>query len=205
MQQHPVNTLFLDIGGVLLTNGWGASSRELAAKKFDLDLTELNERHHLCFDTFEMGKLTMEEYLQLVVFYKKRNFSPTEFREFIYEQSQPFPENISFFKSFKARHNLKVFALNNEAREINEYRIARFGLHELFDAFISSCYVKLRKPDKDIFIYACDLAQVLPQQVIMIDDRSIFVETAARTGCNVILFDNLRSVRERLEKFVFTI
>jgi len=57
----PVTTLFTDIGGVLLTNGWDRKGRAAAAKHFRLDLEELNERHHLTYDTYESGKLDLEE------------------------------------------------------------------------------------------------------------------------------------------------
>ncbi|MEO8769867.1 MAG: HAD-IA family hydrolase [Ferruginibacter sp.] len=201
MQDQPITTLFLDIGGVLLTNGWGRSSRALAAKKFNLDLPEVEERHHLCFDTYEMGKLSIEDYLKQVVFYEKRDFTVDDFKEFIFQQSQPLPGSIDFFKEVKAKYKIKVVAVNNEAKEINEYRIRQFKLHELFDAFISSCYVGLRKPDKDIFILACNLAQVNPIQALMIDDRQMFVETAAGIGLNAIRFDDLKTVKEKLEKF----
>ena len=86
-----ITTLFLDIGGVLLTNGWDRNIRIRAAEKFGLDQDEMNERHHLTFDTYEEGKLSLDEYLHRVVFYQDRSFSPEEFKAFMYAQSQPFP------------------------------------------------------------------------------------------------------------------
>lgn len=201
MQKNTITTLFLDIGGVLLTNGWDRSSRILAAKQFNLDEAELNERHHMCFDSHERGKITMEEYLNLVVFYEERNFTKETFKTFIFSQSKELPGHIDFFMSLKAKYNLKVLAVNNEAREINDYRIQEFKLHGLFDAFISSCYVGLRKPDTDIFRLACDLAQIPPQKAIMIDDRKMFVEVAESMGLNAIQFDNIGSANKKLDEF----
>ena len=203
MQAEKITTLFLDIGGVLLTNGWGRESRKLAAEKYQLDLVELNERHHLTFDTYEMGKLTLNEYLQRTVFYEKRNFTPDEFKTFMYSRSQPLPGSIDFFKELKKQHQLKVIAVNNEGSELNEYRIKQFRLNELFDAFASSCYVKFRKPDADIFRLACNMAQVQPQQGLMIDDRMMFVDVASSIGLNYIQFDNLESVKEKVGKVEF--
>src|SRR6478735_7056810 len=102
MQKNSITTLFLDIGGVLLTNGWGRSSRILAAKQFNLDIADLDERHHLCFDSHERGKITMEEYLDLVVFYEERSFTKEAFKNFIFSQSKELPGHIDFFKSLKA-------------------------------------------------------------------------------------------------------
>lgn len=201
MQQTGITTLFLDIGGVLLTNGWDRNSRALAVKEFNLDAAEMEERHHLCFDSFERGKISIDEYLDLVVFYDKRNFSKKDFTDFICTRSKELPGHIGFFKAIKSTYNLKVVAVNNEAREINEYRIKQFMLHSLFDAFISSCYVGLRKPDTDIFRLACDLAGVEPQKAIFIDDRQMFVEVAEKTGLNAIRFNDIEDVNKRLESF----
>ena len=46
------------------------------------------------------------------------------------------------------------------------------------DFFISSCFVHIRKPDEDLYRLALDCAQVLPEQVVYIDDRAMFVEVA---------------------------
>src|ERR1700730_9061697 len=141
--ENKITTLFLDIGGVLLTNGWDSQARHLAATRFELDEEEMNERHHLTFDTYESGKLTLDEYLERIVFYEKRNFSKDEFKAFMFEQSRPIEGSIEYFKELKVQWKLKIIAVNNEARELNEFRIHEFGLGKLFDAFISSCYVHL--------------------------------------------------------------
>lgn len=203
MQIAPVTTLFLDIGGVLLSNGWGRSSRKLAAEHFKLDLAELNERHHLTFDTYEIGKISLDEYLERVVFYEQRDFSAEDFKSFMYRQTVPYHDSIAFFKEIKQRHRLKVVAVNNEGRELNDYRIRQFGLDELFDAYASSCYVKFRKPDLDIFRVACDIARVLPHQAAMVDDRPMFTRVAATLGINCLHFDTLDGIKAELKKLNF--
>lgn len=205
MSEATINTLFLDIGGVLLTNGWDRTARALAAKEFNLDLEELNERHHLCFDSYERGRLSMDEYLKQVVFYERRSFMVETFKDFIYSRSEALTDNIEFFKALKAKYGLKVFAVNNEAKEINEYRIKQFKLHQLFDAFVSSCYVGLRKPDSDIFRFACALAQTTPREALMIDDRKMFVEVASGLGLNAVVFTNVETVQPALKELGLSI
>ncbi|MGK2864524.1 MAG: HAD-IA family hydrolase [Chitinophagaceae bacterium] len=173
-----ITTLFLDIGGVLLTKGWGHESRYLAAEKFNLDIPEMEERHKIVFVTFELGKLTLEEYLDLTVFYKERNFSKDEFRQFMFSQSQPYPEMIELIKQLKKRYGLKVVAVSNEARELNAYRIEEFKLAEFIDFFVSSTYVQLRKPDVDIYKLALDMSQSQPAETICIDDVCVFTNVA---------------------------
>ncbi len=111
-----ITTLFLDVGGVLLTNGWGHQSRALAAKVFDLNPADMEDRHHLTFDTYEVGKLTLEEYLDRTVFYQERPFTRDQFREFMFAQSQPYPEMIALVRHLKSRHALRIAVVNNEAR-----------------------------------------------------------------------------------------
>ncbi len=177
-----ITTLFLDLGGVLLTNGWDRKSRELAAETFQLDRKEMDERHHLTFDTYEAGKLTLEQYLSRVVFYEKRNFTMPEFRDFIFAQSKPFPEMIDLIRTLKAEYKLKIAVVNNEGRELNQYRIENFKLNSFVDFFISSCFIHVRKPDEDIYRIALDIAHVRPEQVAYLDDRLMFVQVAHSLG-----------------------
>src|ERR1700722_13189049 len=181
-----VTALFLDVGGVMLTNGWDRKSREAAAKKFNLDLDELNDRHRMTFDTYESGKLSLDEYLQRSVFYTDRPFTPEQFRAFMFEQSIAYPEMIDLIKALKARYGLKIAVVNNEGRELNEYRIKTFYLNEFVDFFISSCFVHFRKPDADIWKIALDIAQVPREGVVYIDDRMMFVQVAEGLGIRAL-------------------
>jgi putative hydrolase of the HAD superfamily len=194
----PIKALFLDIGGVLLTNGWDRKARALAAGQFGLDLDDLNERHHLTFDTYESGKLTLDEYLDRIVFYQQRPFSRDEFKVFITAQSEPYPEMIGLVRALKREYSLKLVAVNNEGRELNDYRIRQFGLNMFFDAFVSSCYVHFRKPDADIFRLALDVAQVAPGQVVYVDDRMLFVQVAGGLGMHCMHHTDEPSTRRQL-------
>ncbi|MGA3125758.1 MAG: HAD family phosphatase [Candidatus Korobacteraceae bacterium] len=178
----PVTALFLDLGGVLLTNGWDRNARELAAQTFALDRKEMDERHHLTFDTYEAGKLTLEQYLSRVVFYEERNFTRQDFRDFMFAQSRSFPEMIELIRALKEQYKLKIAVVNNEGRELNEHRIQKFSLGSFVDFFISSCFVHVRKPDEEIYRIALDIAQVPPSQVAYLDDRLMFVQVAETLG-----------------------
>jgi putative hydrolase of the HAD superfamily len=196
-----ITCLFLDVGGVLLTNGWGHQSRALAAKTFDLNLEEMEDRHHLTFDTYEVGKLTLEEYLSRTVFYEERPFTRDQFRQFMFAQTQPYPEMIELVRNLKARHELRIATVNNEARELNSHRIRTFKLGEFVDFFISSCFVRFRKPDADIFRLALDVAQVTPDQVVYIDDQPMFVQIAEGLGIRSIRHTDYQSTRAQLASF----
>lgn len=195
----PLKTLFLDIGGVLLTNGWDHNARALAAEKFGLDYNEMNERHHLTFDTYEEGKLSLDEYLNRVVFYQERSFSREEFKDFMYDQSRPFSEMIELMRAIKARYSLRVAAVSNEGRELTMYRVQQFRLGTFIDFFVSSCFVHYRKPDEDIYRIALDIAQVRSEQVVYIDDRAMFVEVARSLGIKGIIHTGYEATRTALE------
>jgi putative hydrolase of the HAD superfamily len=195
----PITTLFLDIGGVLLTDGWDHHARKRAATNFKLEWAEMEDRHHLTFDTYEEGKLTLEEYLGRVVFYQKRPFTRTQFRRFMFAQSKPHPEMIELVARLKVRYGLKIAVVSNEGRELNTYRIRKFKLDGLVDFFVSSCFVHVRKPDADIFRLALDIAQAKPERVVYIEDTAMFVEVAQSLGIHGIHHQGRKTTRSALE------
>ena len=195
-----ITTLFLDVGGVLLTNGWDRKARQRAAEKFNLDLAEMNDRHAITFDTYETGKLSLEDYLTRVVFYDKRAFSRDAFKVFMFEQSQRLPDMIEFVQALKSRHRLRCAVISNEGRELTEHRMRNFRLAEVAEVFVFSCYVHLRKPDVDIFRLALDVAQVEPARVAYLDDRLMFAEVATGLGLHGIHHKDIASTRGALAK-----
>jgi putative hydrolase of the HAD superfamily len=200
-QAMPITCLFVDIGGILLTNGWDHHERRRAAKHFKLNWSEMQNRHELNFEIHEVDKITFREYLDRVVFWQKRPFTRAEFRQFMFAQSKPFTEMIELVRSLKAKYRLKIFVVSNEAREVNAYRIRQFKLDGFVDAFISSCFVHLRKPDTDIFRLALDVAQVPARQIVYIENTPLFVQVAESLGIRSILHKDYKSTCEKLATF----
>ena len=196
-----ITTLFLDVGGVLLTDGWDHHARRRAAKNFKLPWAEMETRHRLTFETHEEGKLTFEEYLNRVVFYEKRTFTRAQFRRFMFAQSKPYPEMIELVAQLKRRYRLKIAVVSNESREVNAYRIRKFKLDGFVDSFISSCFVHIRKPDADIFRLALDIAQAPAQQVVYIENTPMFVQIAEGLGIRSILHTDYKSTCAKLASF----
>jgi putative hydrolase of the HAD superfamily len=194
----PITTLFLDLGGVLLTNGWDRQARHRAAETFGLDYDEMNERHTLTFDSYEQAELTLDEYLHRVIFYRDRAFSRDDFKAFMYNQSQPYPEMIDLVCRLKGRHGLKLAAVTNEGRELTLHRIKTFGLRDFIDFFIASCFIHIRKPGARIYQMALDIAQVSPNQALYIEDRPLFVDVAQGLGIRSLLHTSYESTRTAL-------
>jgi len=197
----PISALFVDIGGVLLNDGWDHHARKRAARRFKLEWAELEERHNLNFNIYETDKLTLQGYLDRVVFYKKRSFTRAQFWRFVCAQSQPHPDMIGLVRKLKTKYGLKIFVLSNEARCLNAFRIHKFKLAGFVDAFISSCFVRLHKPDADIFRLALDIAQIPARQIVYIENTPLFVQIAESFGIRGILHTDFKSTCAKLASF----
>lgn len=194
----PITTLFLDIGGVLLTNGWDTDLRKQTAAHFGLDYEEIYHRHHVTYDTYEEGKMTLDEYLHQIIFYENRSFSAKDVKNYILEQARPYQDTIDLVKRLKAVYGLRVAVVSNEGREVAEDRIHRFHLKEFVDFFVVSAFVHFRKPDLDIYRLALDVAQVKPEQVAYLEDRPLLCEVAGRLGIHSVLNRTAAETREKL-------
>lgn len=196
-----ITCLFLDIGGVLLTDGWDRRARKRAATHFKLARTELEDRHQLTWNTYQLGRFTLDEYLSRAVFFEPRPFTRAQFRRFMFAQSKPYSAMIELVARLKARHKLQIAVLSNEGRELNAYRIRKFKLDGFVDFFISSCFVHLLKPDTDIFRLALDVAQVPARKVLYIENTPMFAQIAEHLGIRSILHTSVESTRARLASF----
>lgn len=199
MKTTGVKVIFLDIGGVLLSNGWGHESRQKAAEIFGLGYSEMDALHHFIFNVYEIGRISLDDYLDTVVFNQPRNFTKEQFKEFIFSQSTELPGMLRWFKKWKQDCGFRVISINNEGKELNEYRIKTFGLHQCFDAFVSSCEVGMRKPDPGIFKLAMGIAQVSSQDCIYFDDRPLLVQAARQLGIQSFHHHDFSTTKKILE------
>ena len=192
-----IRALFWDVGGVLLSNAWDHEERDQAVEKFLLSKTEFEGRHQELVPMFEEGKLSLDEYLDRVIFYQPRTFSREEFKQFMFSLSKPKPQSLELARALSAKYFMGT--INNESRELNEYRIQNFGLAEHFEVFVSSCYVSLRKPDERIYNLALDLTQHTAQECCFIDDRPPNLEGAAKAGFATVLMKDPQQLRRDLQ------
>ncbi len=198
MSPAGIAALFLDLGGVLLTNGWDHHARASAASAFGLDAAEFDERHRQVFDAYEVGKISLATYLDLVVFDRPRPFTRAAFTAFMFAQSRPYPEMLDLIRALKTRHGIKVVAVSNEGRELAEHRIQAFCLADVVDVFVVSGFVHYRKPDPDLFQLALDVAQAPRDRVVYVEDRPVFVEAAERLGIRSLRHVSFEATRAAL-------
>ena|ERR1700730_15792280 len=204
MKNNRIEILFLDIGGVLLSNGWGKASRDRAARQFSFDIDEMEQLHSFHFNLYEMGKLTLDEYLEIVVFNQPRNFAKEDLKAFIFSQSIQLPEMVPWIKEWKKdNREIKIISINNEGKELNDFRIEKFGLIDCFDAFISSCDVGMCKPDRGIYELALAIAHRPARACIYFDDTLVHVETARRMGIQAFQHQNFVETKKILQTLNF--
>jgi putative hydrolase of the HAD superfamily len=194
-----ITTLFFDIGGVCLSNGWDHEQRQLIAKQFNFDYPTFDARHRQVSDTLERGQLSLADYLQWTLFYEARDFTSAELTEAIKNLSTPIEETLELLRSLKGTNRYKLMTINNESRELNEYRIQRFHLTDIFSAFFSSCYLGLMKPQPEHYRRALDISQSSASSCVYIDDRPMNLEVARILGMKTVLFKTTAQLREELQ------
>ena len=195
-----ITTIFFDIGGVLLTDGWGHDSRRAAAEKFGLDWEEYSDRHEKVGHAIETNRMSLKQYLDRTIFYRPREFSREEFRAFIFAQSQLKPESIEIVTQLAGSKKYFLATINNEILELNVYRLEHFGLRRYFPIFFSSCFLGLRKPDEAIYRLVLQVTQQTPDQCIFIDDREVNLECPRELGMSTILFRDVERLRSELQQ-----
>ena len=193
-----VTALFWDVGGVILSNGWDRGARAAAAEKFGLDWEEFQDRHELASPAFETGRITLDTYLQRTVFYRARSFTREEFTNFIFAQSEEYPESRAVLADVDATGKYLQATINNEPLELNERRIHAFNLRREFKAFFSSCYLGVRKPEEGIYKLALEVTQRSPDECLFIDDRELNLECARQMRMRTIHFRDAAQLRRDL-------
>ena len=196
----PFDVILFDVGGVLLTNGWDHRERAAAAAEFHLDPAPFEARHLCAMDAWERGAITLNAYLDAAVFNEPRPFSREDFFAFMLSQSQLLPGGaLGILAELAASKSCMVGALNNEARETNDYRFKQFGLRRYFEVALSSCYVGLRKPEPAIYRRALDILGAPPERILFIDDRPENAAGAAASGMKTIVFQGETALRNELK------
>jgi putative hydrolase of the HAD superfamily len=190
--------VFFDIGGVLGTNGWDREQRQQARQKFGLDEEDFEHRHHQVVSEFETGAMSLEEYLDVTVFYTPRLFSREDFELYMLGVSEPNPYTIEIVKHVASGGRVRLMTMNNESAVLNAYRIERFGLRSYFSAFLSSCWLGVRKPSKVFFERGIAIAQADAERSLLVDDRDQNLAPAAALGMHTVRYTDPESLARAL-------
>jgi putative hydrolase of the HAD superfamily len=196
----PFDVILFDVGGVLLTNGWDRCERSVVLDEFHLDHAEFEARHLKANDAWERDAITARQYLDATVFYELRSFTYGNFLQAMFAVSAPLPNGaLGILQELAASGKYMLGTLNNEARETNEYRLARYEISKCIDVAFSSCYVGLRKPEPAMYRRALDILGRPGDRVLFIDDRQENVAGAEAAGMKGLRFDGADRLRRDLE------
>jgi putative hydrolase of the HAD superfamily len=201
-----ISTILWDIGGVLLTNAWDRQQRDVVLTHFGLDHADFERRHAEVDQAWERDEIGVDEYLRRTVFFQPRRFTQVQFLEAMRAESQLLQDSaIGILRQFSASEQYALATVNNESRAMNEFRLTKFNLLDDFDAFFSSCYLGLRKPDRKIYQVALDVLQRDPERVAFIDDRPENVAAAVSLGIHGIRYQGSAQLTEELAKLGVTV
>ena len=200
-----ITTVFCDVGGVLLTDGWGHVSRQLAAKHFNFDYEEFEKRHKPLAEDFDCGLINSIDYLNQTLFYRPRAFNQSEFMEFMRAQSEPFLDRLEVMAEVAESKKYLMATINNESLELNSYRINNFALYKYFSLFFSSCYMRCSKPKAPIYDNALCITQKTARECVFIDDREANLVVPKQLGmCTILCVDASQVRKELMDLGVFT-
>jgi putative hydrolase of the HAD superfamily len=194
-----ITTLFFDIGGVCLSNGWDHEQRQLIAERFSFEYDAFDARHRQVVDSLERGQLSLDEYLSWTVFYEARSFGIADLVHAIQDISSPMQDTLELVRTIASAGKYRLMTINNESRELNEFRIEHFGLRDLFSAFFTSCYLGIVKPHPDAYRRAMEISQRRPDECLFVDDRPMNVEVARILGMSAIHFKDADQLSVQLE------
>ena len=195
-----IQHVFFDIGGVLGSNGWDREQRARAVERFELHPDDFQCRHEEVVGAWEEGRITLDEYLDIAIFHTTRGFSRREFVDFMFAQSIPDEAVVAFARHLTRDTRFTLMTLNNESDELNRHRIEKFGIAQVFEAFLSSCWLGFRKPTHRFYERALAIAQADPATSLFIDDRQQNIAPARALGMSAILFESAEQLRPQLER-----
>jgi putative hydrolase of the HAD superfamily len=199
-----IKTIFWDIGGVLLTNGWDRGQRTRVLTRLGVDLERYEELHDDANFFWERGLSTAEEFFHRTVFEPnpalKLSFAVL-WPQVCAESKVLHPDALDLLAELRAGGRYQLATLNNESRELDDYRLDAFHLRSLFDYFICSGYVHEMKPLPGIYRAAIDISGHPACTSLFIDDKQENCDAAAALGLHAIRFESPAQLRTALAGF----
>jgi len=178
-----IKFIFLDLGGVLFH--W----RELfqfSAKRYSKTPDEI-EKVFLRYDALSLtGEISIKEFWSSVL-RDLEVVSDDTFFDIILGSFLPIQQMHTFVKELISI--LPVGLLTNIHQGLLEFYLQRHFIPSLnFSPIIQSCYIGLKKPDEKIFLYATKQANLLPHEILFIDDEINNIIAAKKIGWSAIQF-----------------
>ncbi len=199
--EQTIKTIFWDLGGVILTNGWDLHQRTHVLASLGVDLPAYEAVHDRVNYYWERGLINAHDFFEQTVLKTNPQLGLTfeHLWKLVCAESRLLhPECFDILQALKATGNYRLATLNNESKELNEYRLDTFALRDRFDYFICSGYVHEMKPLPDIYRVATDISGHRPQETLLIDDKQENCDAAISLGMQAIRFELPTQLRSAL-------
>jgi putative hydrolase of the HAD superfamily len=197
-----IRTIYWDIGGVLLSNGFGRRQRAGFYTALGLnedDQAEFETRREDANWHWERGLIDADEFFRRTVFFKPRAFTQADVWSAVEQQQMLLDGSaIEILRSLHGRGQMRQATLNNESRELNHFRLNRFSLRKYFQFFICSGYVHEMKPASDIYRIALEVGGDAPGETLFIDDKAENIQAANQAGFIGLQFSSPALLEEQL-------
>jgi HAD superfamily hydrolase (TIGR01509 family) len=199
-----IRTLFWDIGGVILTNGWDSGQRTEVLSRLGVDREAYEEVHERANYYWERGLITAKDFFAQTVLHANPKLDLTFeilWKQVCAQSKVLHPECLDILAELKQQGRYRLATLNNESRELNEYRLDAFKLRSLFDYFICSGYVHEMKPLPGIYRSAIDISGFEARTALFIDDKEENCVAARAVGMQTIRFENPKQLCRSLAEY----
>lgn len=196
-----IRTIFWDIGGVLLTNGWDAHQRAGVLNSLGVDLLAYEAMHDRANFYWERGLITARDFFEQTVLETNPQLGLTfeALWEWVCGESRVLhPGSFEILAALQRSGQYRLATLNNESRELNEYRLDAFELRAYFDYFVCSGYVHEMKPLPGIYRAAIDISGWPAHTALFIDDKQENCDGAEALGMRAIRFVSPEQLQQDL-------
>lgn len=188
MQEH-IDTLILDLGGVLIDVDYAGSVKAFEALGYtDFDHLYTKAKQSDVFDRFETGELSAAGFRDTVRELLGAGLTDAQIdASWNAMLGSIAPERIALIQALKERYQLLLLSNTNsihvpafEAIILQENGINDFK--GLFHGAYYSCDMGMRKPNTDIFQYVVEQHGADPSRTLFIDDSPQHVIGARNAG-----------------------
>lgn len=186
---------------MILTNGWDRTQRSRVLEPLGVDLQAYEIAHERENWFWERGLMSAREFFRRTVFEPNPQLTLSFYdlwQQVCGQSALAYPETFALLQQLRGLPELRLATLNNESRELNEYRLDAFGLRGCFDFFLCSGYLGAMKPDPPIFRTAVEISGRPAGTSLFVDDKEENCTAARHAGMQSIQFTSAAELRTEL-------
>ena len=191
---YPLKNIIFDLGGVIINLNQQLTIdafKILFKEQFELLYQEIEKHNWL--NRFEVGEFSEKEFFSF--FKKHKNVSDIELQNAWNAMLLDIPnDRLELIKKYSKKYNIYLLSNTNSIHysHIGKYIFEKFNglnFNTLFKHVYLSHELGFRKPNKSIFEYVLDNANIKPEETLFIDDTLDHINTAKTLGIQTKLLN----------------